>query len=768
MKRNARSVSTVFVDHSLGCFGLGIFLTVLFGYGVTKLYVQTDYTIFFSDDDPNLIAFQELTALYGKADNILVVVDPVTDDVFTPEVLSAIEQLTEMAWQIPYTQRVDSITNFQHPRVDGDNISIDSLVENALALSPQELADKKNTATNEIGLVGRLISNAGDVAAVNVTLQLPDDATEAIGEAVAKAREIQTELEKLYPSVAIYMAGIAATENVMGEVTAADGQTLIPLMFIVVLLLLSILLRSLMATICVVVVILVSVIIGMGFAGWIGLGLNNVNISAPTIIMTLAIADCVHIFSAFLRQYGQSGEKREALIQALSANIYPIFLTTITTAFGFLTMNFSESPPFRELGTIACVGVFAAFFASILILPAIIKLLPFSRRKNETEINRFTGQIAKFVSVNHTPTLWVSSALILATLVFLPRLELSDDPIGYFSENVPVRQAADFVEETFSGSQIVYYSLDTKHPDGVLEPEFLATAERFTQWLRGQAGVVNVESFTDVLKRFNQILNEDQAAFYRLPTDRASAAQYFLLYELSLPYGLDLGNQVSTDKSSLKISVILKNQNSNGLIAFDQRVQQWLQDNASQLAIPGASHSMSFARIGQRNIESMLAGSLTAIVLISLSLIVAFRSMKYGMLSFVPNLFPALVTLGIWGALVGEVNMAASVVFSLTLGIIVDDTVHFMTKYINAMRSNGGNSHAAVSYAFETVSGALLSTTVVLSAGFAVLVFSDFTINSVSGYLVGTTIWVALLLDFFFLPSLLIKLEGRKQVQSKS
>jgi predicted RND superfamily exporter protein len=155
----------------------------------------------------------------------------------------------------------------------------------------------------------------------------------------------------------------------------------------------------------------------------------------------------------------------------------------------------------------------------------------------------------------------------------------------------------------------------------------------------------------------------------------------------------------------------------------------------------------------------MLHGSLVAILLISMCLIIAFRSLRFGLISFIPNLFPALITLGIWGALVGEVNIAASVVFSLTLGIIVDDTTHFLVKYLEGRKGRGMDPELAVLYTFERVGSALLSTSIVLAIGFLVLVQSDFSVNSTSGLLVAITIGVAIVLDLVFLPTLLIKVD---------
>ena len=277
--------------------------------------------------------------------------------------------------------------------------------------------------------------------------------------------------------------------------------------------------------------------------------------------------------------------------------------------------------------------------------------------------------------------------------------------------------------------------------------------------MREQPEVTNVDSFIDTQKRLNQVMHDDNPEWHRLPDQRDLAAQYLLLYEISVPYGQDVTHLVSADKSSLKVTAVLKNQKSR-VLQFEQRSRRWLQDNAPGLVTLGAGHAVSFASVGLRNINSMLFGSLFAIVLVSTCLLVAFRSIRFGLLSFIPNLFPALVSLGIWSALVHEVNMAASVVFSMSLGIVVDDTTHFLVKYREARVQRNLSAVDSVRYTFARVGSALVSTSAVLAAGFLVLMQSDFSVNSTAGALMSLTIVLALVLDLIFLPALVIKVDS--------
>ncbi|MDE0951308.1 MAG: MMPL family transporter [Halioglobus sp.] len=752
----------IVVGHGRWIMLVSIVLILALGLGINRLHLESGIKVFFDKGDPNLQAQEQIERTYGKEDNILFVIEAVDGDIFTPEILTSIEAITTQSWLIPNSKRVDSVTNYLYPVVDGDDIHIGPLIEEATSLSTDRIAQVKTAALAQQALVGRILSPDGEVTAVNVSLSLNVAGTKkaaAIADSVKSARAIRDQAESANPDLKIYLAGWALTEQSLAEVTAADAVTLMPLMFCIVSLLLALLLRSFTASLCTVIAILLSILMGMGYAGWAGIGINSVNVSAPTIIMTLAIADCVHILSTFLSHLRGGENKRVALTSSLQQTLYPVLLTSITTAAGFLSMNFSDSPPFRELGTISAVGVMGALWVSVTILPGLILLLPFKSDARTATGLPMTG-LANFVTQHHNRIFWASLILILVTISFVPRMELNDDPTNYFSSAVPLTRAIDVVEDKLSGTQSLHYSIDAGQPQGVVNPQFLDEVAKFVDWLRTQPEVANVEAFTDTLKRLNQVLHDDDPAWHRLPDSRAMASQYLLLYEISVPYGLDVTHQVNSNKSALKVSVVLKNQKSLGLIAFEERVRQWMGANTPHIVTRGAGQSISFAHIGLRNIDSMLTGSLFAIVVISLCMIVAFRSVKYGMLSFLPNLFPALVILGIWSAVAGEVNIAASVVFSLTLGIVVDDSTHFLVRYREARSLKNLSAVQAIHYTFTTVGSALVSTSIALGAGFLILANSDFAVNSTSGLLVALTIAVAIVLDLLFLPALLIKFDS--------
>jgi predicted RND superfamily exporter protein len=352
--------------------------------------------------------------------------------------------------------------------------------------------------------------------------------------------------------------------------------------------------------------------------------------------------------------------------------------------------------------------------------------------------------------------------LILGLVVFVPKNELNDIFVHYFDETIQFRLDSDYIDQNLTGLYIVDYSLESGEQGGISKPEFLHEVESFANWYREQPETRHVNIYTEVIKRLNKNMHGDDERWMKIPEDRNLAAQYLLMYEMSLPYGLDLNNQINIDKSALRMTVSIKTISSNEILELEKRAAKWISENAKHIKkADGSGPTVMFANIGQRNINSMLMGTTLALVLISMILIFAFRSLKTGLTSMVPNLVPAAMGFGLWGIFVGEVGLGLSVVTTMTLGIVVDDTVHFLSKYLRAKREYGYTAANSVRYAFTHVGRALLTTTIVLVAGFMVLAQSHFALNSGMGLLTAIIISFALLADFFFLPALLMKLEKK-------
>jgi predicted RND superfamily exporter protein len=728
--------------------------------GMRLLTLKRDNRVFFSEQNPQLQALEALESTYTKNDNVLFVIAPEDGDVFTRQTLAAVEELTKASWQMPYSSRVDSVANFQHTRAEGDDIIVEDLVEGATSLGEADLKRIKQVALSEPQLVNRLVSPSGHVTGVNVNILLPGKSIEEVPKVAEFARRLADDFRKKHSSIDIHLTGAVMSDNAFGEASENDMTTLVPAMFLILIILTGLSLRSVTGTFAALVIIVASMATGMGLAGWLRISLTPASVNAPTIILTLAVADSIHILVTMFHEMHLGKSKHQAIAESLRVNLQAVFLTSVTTAVGFLTMNFSDAPPFRDLGNIVAVGVMAAFVYSVFFLPSLVAVLPV-RLKPETgsgccQCNRLVDFVINQRKLLFWGTLIATAALTAGIL----RIELNDDWIKYFGESYDIRRATDFTEKNLTGFYTIEYSLESGESGGISNPQYLTKVEEFANWYRKQPKVVHVNTITDTMKRLNKNMHGDDDSYYRIPEQRDLAAQYLLLYEMSLPFGLDLNNRINVDKSAARMVVILRGTTTSELRAMDKGARAWLKANAPKSMFTyGSGLSVIWAHISGRNINSMLGASFGALVLISGLLIFALQSVKLGFLSMIPNLAPAFMAFGIWGMVVGQVGLGLSVIVSLTLGIVVDDTVHFLSNYLRARREHHMGPSGAVRHSFNTVGTAMWVTTVVLVAGFLVLSLSGYKMNSHMGLMTATTITLALALDFLFLPSLLMKVE---------
>lgn len=740
-----------------------ILLVMAAASGARFLGFSTDYRAFFSKGNPQLEAFERIQNTYTKEDNLMIALEPKNGKVFSREFLAVVEEVTKAAWQTPYSIRVDSITNFQYTWADGDDLIVEDLIEDAFNLSGTDLEKKKKIALNEPLLIHRLINPAADMTAVNMTINLPGKSIMETPEVVGFAREMADDIRKKHPEVNVYLTGIVFMNNAFSEAGQEDMTTLVPIMYLLVFVILSFALRSFLATLVTVVVIAFSILTGMGLGGWFGIQLTPVSANAPTIILTLAVADSIHILITMFHEMRLGKSKQEAILESLRINHQPVFITSLTTAIGFLSLNFGDSPPFWHLGNIVAMGVMMAYVYSVFFLPAVMSVLPLKVKSRAEGRQEFFDRFADFVILHRKRLYWGMLAFIIVIAAQIPRIEIDEKFNEYFDTRYQFRNDNDYVESHLTGFESISYSLSAGESGGISNPEYLATLEKFSEWYRQQPGVIYVNTLTDTMKRLNKNLNYDDPAYYRIPDERNLSAQYLLLYELSLPFGLDLNNQINVDKSSSRFTAVVGSISTHDALELEDRAQAWLKENGlPSMVTHGASPLIMFSHIAKRNLKSMIAGTLLALGLISLVLMVVLRSLKIGLISIIPNIGPVFMTFGVWGLTYREIGFAVAVVAPVALGIIVDDTVHFLSKYLRARREQGKSPEDAVRYSFHTVGTALWVTSLTLVAGFLVLSYSGFTMNSHLGIMTTIAILSALLADFFFLPPLLMKLEGKQ------
>jgi len=736
------------------------------GSGAAKLEFSTNYRVFFSESNPELQAFEELQNTYTKNDNFFFVVEPKSGSTFDRDTIAAVEELTEAAWQIPYTIRVDSVSNFQHTYAEEDDLIVEDLVSNARGRDAAFLDKRSDIALDEPLIRNQILTPGADVTAVNVVLQYPEKGFMEVPEAVEVARSLKADIEAKYPELTIHLTGVSMLNNAFAETGMDDGATLMPLMFVVIFVLTWLIIRSLTATFSTLLVIMLSTMVGMGAAGFAGIQLTPIAMSAPIVILTLAVADSIHILMTLRGSMRDGMAKTEALVEAVRINFMPVSITSLTTIVGFLSLNFSDSPPYWHLGNITAVGIAAAWIFSLTLLPAVLSVLPYRvKQTTGTEWSqRAMDRLADFVIARYRVLLLAVGLPVLALIAFIPTLDFNDQWVQYFDERIDFRVDSDKAQDHF-GLYPIEFSIPADGPGGISEPEYLTKLEQLTNFLREQPHVTHVYSISDIMKRLNRNMHGDDESFYSIPQNRELSAQYLLLYELSLPYGLDLNDRINIDKSATRVTATIDQATSAETKAFFNDVDVWMQDNLpSYMQAKPTSAAVMFTYISERNMQNMVVGTIIAIAAIALIMMFALRSVGLGTLSLVPNGLPILMTFGAWALLVGEVGFSVATVASISLGIIVDDTVHFLSKYVRARDEKMLTVENSIRYAFRNVGVAIVVNTIILTAGFIVMTTSAFKMNVDLGLMTILSIVGALILDFLFLPALLLFARKKEQI----
>ena len=766
------------IRHAYWIIALSILCVAAFAYGARYITISSDYRYFFGEDNPHRTAFENLQNVYSNDDSVLITITPDDGQVFKRQTLEGLRYFTEQAWLLPFVSRVDSITNFQYSHADGDELIVEDLV-GADAVKPRAVnsnyAALKKIALSEPLLRDRLIDANASVTGINIKMTFPGKSPFEVPDAAQKARKLAAEFAQRYPGHQTHLTGMVMLNDAFNEAGIRDATTLMPIMYLLITAMLFFILRSKNGVAATLGVIILPIIGAMGFSGWASIPITPPSSIAPTVIMTLAIAHSVHIMKTLFQAMRYGANRHDAIIESLRQNLRPVFLTSLTTVIGFLSLNFSDTPPFHDLGNITAIGVALAFMLSIGFLPAIISRVaiqpPQIRTRNRNIAARYAAWLDKrgmVIVLEEIRGVLKGADMVFITAglgVQIPQTRINDQFVGYFDESIRFRPDSEYTIEHLTGIYQLNFDITSGETQGIADPHYLKDLQRFVDYLKTIDGVLHVSSVTDIFKRLNKNMHADDLAWYRLPEQRDVAAQYLLLYEMSLPYGLDLNNQINVDKSSSRVVVTLDEVPTSRILQISSQASDWLRDNTKQaMHAEATSPTVMFSHITERNIESMLWGTLIAFTLITITMMIALRSVRYGLISLLPNVIPAVIALGLWSLIFGEAGFSIAFVAAVTLGIIVDDTVHFLSKF-NYARTTGHNTRDSVQYAMQHVGEALLSTSVILIVGFSVLMLSGFKLNFVLGAMSALTIAVALLVDFTFLPALL-RMSDRLTTQS--
>ena len=744
------------------CIIISILILAGLAQGLSKINFNPDINAFFPENDTLTTSHLSIEDTYSSMDNAVIGIGVKEGTVFTNEVLSLIEDLTERAWKTPHSLRVDSLSNYSYVSADGDDLYIEPFLEGSSTYDLKTLKEKELIIEQEELAYGAIISKDKKTSLINIVFDPPRKDIEAeYQESLNYVLGFLEEARKNHPEVDLIISGIVYMEYQSPMLLKAQMPKLMPTAILVILLTLFLLLRSLVAVAGSFLVILMSVVSAMGSIGFMSGDIAQPFIMVPILIATLAVADCVHLFTLYFQNLDSSRKSKEAMLESLKLNLQPLFLTSLTTAIGFLSLNLAPVEPLRGIGNGVAVGVFLAFIFTVLLLAPIVSYFNVKQSKNINFQKNIARKLGRFSIKNYKRLLVIVPVISCFLMAFIPLNKTNDNPLEFYSERYTTSAAdSKWISQRIGGTFPVSYELNSQ---GIVsDPEFLREVDKFSEWLASNKEVLHVSSLSKIMKNLNKTLHGKQEEWNIIPTEPDLSAQYLFFYEMSLPYGLDLTNSISQNKESIKLVASLKELGSLEYREFAKRVENYASQNMPEDMVSiGTGTRPIFAFMSNMLITQLTYALGIGIVLITATIILFFRSLRYGMLTSVTNLLPIGVAFGIWAIVSGEISMLVGIGMGTTLGIIVDFTVHFLSKYLHARRQKNLSAEEAVEYAFETVGFALIITSFSLILGFLVLLQAFFI--PIHGFVLFSSIAFlsALIIDLLLFPALLITWDKR-------
>ncbi|NND83504.1 MAG: MMPL family transporter [Gammaproteobacteria bacterium] len=752
------------LSHPWRVLSISTLLLIVCFMGLGGLSTSNDYRSFLDDDYPGMVELAEIEELFYENKSGVLLVIPNDGTIFTEQALTAIQSLTADSWLVDKVARVDSIANFQHTRASGDELFVESLLPEYLPIDAARIELTRQVSLNEPATRGLLVSTDQSVGAINITFEFGGNEDLQLHEREAATVAFMSLLDQYrqrYPEIEFRETGTFFVDYHSERFLNETNSILTPVMIVVMMLLLALLLQSLSGLLCAMVIVVGSGVITMGVFGWSNMLLEAVAAMGPIVIMTLAVADSVHIIVGAQTALGQGFDKTAAIKESLRINFMPVFLTSLTTALGVITFSFTDFPSLRKLGVIIALGVTVAFILSVTLLPVLMQWLPLKARLPNSFTHKFFRSLAQWSISNARiilPVALVSAALISS---MASRGVIDESFQNMFHPDTEVSESIRISDEKLAGMLRLDVAVFSAEGEKITDPKYLRLVEDFSQWVLRQPDVTHTQTLTDTYKRLNKSMHGDQPEWYRLPEQADLAAQYLLLYEMSLPYGLDLSHQLTMDKTATRIIVSGRNVESVNVVALTNSIRQWFELNAPEVKVISAGIVALMSEVALHElIPKMARGGVIAILMVSLVLFFALRSWLLGLFGMLANIIPLAVSYGIWAMSGNIFNFVSVSVAGICLGMVVDFAVHFLDKFRHSLRSSG-DVNTAIYYAYEKVANPLLITAVVLMAGFFVLSFTKVANFAAIGQLTPLVISLALAFDLVVLPALLALVYGR-------
>jgi predicted RND superfamily exporter protein len=729
---------------------------IVFGLALNLKHLEIDgsYRIWFEEDSIILTEYDKFRSEFSNDDGITIVFKD-ESGIFNKKALSSIQRLTEALWDTPHIDRVDSITNYQHVHSQSDrpdDVMVDDFIVDDLSkVDDAYLTERKKVAISDSIIVDSFISKDGTSTMIFARLEAEANENGDISSEMMGYITALIEAESQKTGYKYWLNGGPPMTQAFVDIAGSDAMIFTPLVFLSSMILLFLLFRRVSGALVPLAVVFFTFLSVLAVQTLLGYKLNNFTANIPVFIVAIGIADAVHIYSVWLMGKKEGLENFQAVFSSIKKNFLPIFLTSLTTTVGFSTLAISKVVPVATLGIATASGAVLAFVISVVWMPAVLLLLKKEiKGVEETQKKPMIQGYGDFIVRNDKRIIALGTLIVVVLGIGLAFVKVDSNTIRYFSPEVEIRKSAEFTMDNLTGSMSYKLVIDSGKTDGIKDPEFLRTIERFygDYQLVFPKDVRDILSLLDIIKRYNKILNNKE----EVPAKRNLVAQYLLLYSMGLPEGKEITDQMDFDQRKMLVTVLTNIVDTSKDIKMINYAKKWWSKTPYKLTLTGQTAMYAYM---QKDITDTLIYSLSlTILIVSLMMLLIFKRLKILWILLLPNLLPVILVIGVMGWLGLTIDMGVAIAGAIIIGVAVDDTIHFLVKYFDA-RKRGLGMADTFDEVLHYAGRAIFFTTIVLSLSFSIFAFSTFTPNQNFGIVTAIALVLALIIDLLYLPALL-------------